>query len=61
MRVHLRQEANAWEVWVSLVDGNPLRMGESFIIGVGATKDAAIADAQKDLNAAKAQLKELRS
>lgn len=38
-----------WHVWAQLEPGDPSEMGESFIIGLGDTRDEAIAMAVKDL------------
>lgn len=37
-------------VWVALADGDPRYQHESFIIGTGPTRAAAIADAQQELS-----------
>lgn len=41
-----------WEVWIGLGDGDPTADGIGFIIGLGATRDAAVAAAVHDLEAA---------
>jgi hypothetical protein len=43
---------NEWQVWVSLQDGNPAVMTESFCIGVGETVDEAATAARKALDKA---------
>ena len=45
-----------WQVWVQLVAGDPRWMGESFIIGNGPTRDAALASAVQELEAALEEL-----
>jgi hypothetical protein len=49
------------EVWASLVDGNPLAMSESFIIGTGATVDQAVTAALGELDAARRELEATRT
>lgn len=41
-----------WQVWVTLEDHNPIRDAFGFCIGTGKTRDAAVADAVKDLEGA---------
>jgi hypothetical protein len=48
------------EVWASLVDGNPLAMSESFIIGTGETLEQAIAAALGELDTARRELEAAR-
>lgn len=56
-RIVVRQEPDgACEVWICLVDGDPTRMSESFIIGVGATREAAVVEAIADLSTCVAEL-----
>ncbi len=38
-----------WSVWISLPDHHPIRDPFGFIIGSGATRDEAVADAVKGL------------
>ena len=45
-----------WHVWVQMEAGDPRRMGGSFIIGAGATRDEAVASAVQDLEAALEEL-----
>jgi hypothetical protein len=45
----IRDDNGDWQVWIALKKGNPTRMNESFIVGMGATRDEAVADAVKDL------------
>jgi hypothetical protein len=49
-----------WEVWAHLnPKDDPRGAGESFIIGDGATRSAALDQARATLNSATAQLEEL--
>jgi hypothetical protein len=45
-----------WQVWISLDDHDPLNDPFGFIIGTGKTRDAAVADAVRDLEAILEQL-----
>ena len=47
---------DAWQVWIGLDSDSPPPDGYSFIIGVGATRDDAVAEAIADLAVAIAQL-----
>lgn len=48
-KVVLREDSDGeWHVWISLEDDEPPE-GLNFIIGCGATREAAIADAVQDL------------
>ena len=44
-----------WQVWIGLGDGDPL-FDDGFIVGLGATRDEALAAAVADLEAVVAQL-----
>jgi hypothetical protein len=41
-----------WQVWITLPDHDALRDAFGFVIGTGATRDAALAAAVADLEAA---------
>lgn len=56
--VSIRAYGGEWEVWLSLDDGTKAPAGLSFVIGVGATRDEAVADAVKDLEAKIQQLQQ---
>lgn len=47
---------NDWMVWIALERGDPTRLGMSFVIGGGATREEAIKDAQRDIDACSAEL-----
>jgi hypothetical protein len=45
-----------WQVWVQLVEGDPTRQHESFIVGIGPTREAAVLEALFSLGNAVADL-----
>lgn len=45
-----------WQVWISLDNDGGILQGEAFIIGIGATRDEAVAEAVADLEAQIEQL-----
>ena len=51
-------DGDGWNVWIGLEGDMPAPQGFSFIIGSGATRDEALADAVKDLEAALEQLQQ---
>ena len=52
------RDGDDWDVWMNLDDGTTAPGGLSFVIGSGATRDEAVADAVKDLEAALDQLQQ---
>lgn len=52
------RDGSDWNVWIALDDGTTPPSGPSFIIGSGATRDEAVAEAVKDLEAATDQLQQ---
>ena len=52
------RDDSGWNVWINLDDGTTAPAGLSLIIGSGATRDEAVADAVKDLEAALDQLQQ---
>ena len=53
MFVTVREESSGeWAVWIQLEEGNPTEQGESFIFGVGDTREAAMLDATTELHRA---------
>ena len=41
-----------WDVWISLPDHDPIEDAFGFVVGVGRTRDAAVADAVQALEEA---------
>jgi hypothetical protein len=53
MRVAIINNGDCFDVWVSLeLKEDPRRLRDSFVIGTGETRDAAVASAVQDLEAA---------
>lgn len=63
MRITIVEEHGDAEVWASLVDDDipPHRQNESFIIGAGETRNAAIDGAIAELDAARRELEAART
>lgn len=50
-RVWLRQDEGAWQVWIALNDDHDHLSSEAFIVGLGESKQEAVADAIQGLAA----------
>lgn len=60
--IKIAQEFGEWLVWLGLEgDGDPSTNVSGFVIGVGATRDAAVAAAVADLEAAVESLQQPES
>lgn len=63
MKVTIEQDGDEFLVWALLDDGwdvAPRKRGESFVIGVGTTKEDAVTSAIKELERAMEQAEALR-
>ena len=49
--VSILTDGHEWAVWIQLEAGNPLLSANSFIVGIGITREAAVADAVSELEA----------
>lgn len=57
--LRVQRDGDDWLVWIGLEgDGDISREGLGFVIGVGKTRDAAVAEAVADLEAVVARLQE---
>lgn len=56
MKIHVLNDGGEFSVWASLMAGDPRHIPESFAIGSGATREAAMSAAIDELEAARVQL-----
>ena len=54
--VIVKDTEDDWSVWMSLPDHDPLRDAFGFVIGSGTTRDAAVANAVRELESEIEQL-----